>query len=316
MPALSLLAAAKINLYLEILGSRADGYHELAMVMQSVGLCDRIDLRLLGRDAFTITCDHPDIPHDQRNLAYKAAELMAQTFPDAFARYGGVAITIHKHIPVGAGLAGGSTDAAAVLVGIDMLWNLGLTQGELQVLAAQLGSDIPFCVTGGTALATGRGEQLSPLPDLDNAWVVLAKYRSISIGTGWAYQTYRQQFEASYLTTESALVDRHQQVRSGAMVRAISKRDVTTIGQLLYNDFEKIVYPAYPQLQHLRDTFAKFPVLGTLMSGSGSTVFALVASQAEAMQVQAGMRSTIPDADLELWSVPLTNTSIRLVDDE
>jgi len=312
MHSLSLLAAAKINLYLEILGSRADGYHELAMVMQSVDLCDRIDFRLIGRDAFPIECNHSEIPTDDRNLAYKAAILLAKEFPDAFAQYGGVAITLHKQIPVGAGLAGGSTDAAAVFVGLDMLWQLGLTQGELQVLAAQLGSDIPFCVTGGTALATGRGEQLSPLPDLDHLWVVLAKYQSISIATGWAYQTYRHQFEASYLTADDSLANRRHQVHSGEMVRAIGDRNGTQIGKLLYNDFEKIVYPAHPQLQHLRDTFASFDVLGTLMSGSGSTVFALVSSLDQATHVQAKVREAIADPDLAIWTVQFASTSIRV----
>ncbi len=316
MRSVSLLASAKINLYLEILGSRADGYHELAMVMQSVGLWDRVDLRLLGRDRIHLTCDHPGIPQDHRNLAYKAAQLLADTFPDAFAQYGGVAVTIHKHIPVGAGLAGGSTNAAAVLVGLDMLWQLGLTQGELQTLAAQLGSDIPFCVTGGTALATGRGEQLSPLPNLDHLWVVLGKYQSISIATGWAYQSYRQEFAAAYLTTEDALMDRHHQVRSGAMVRAIGDRDSKQIGQLLYNDFEKIVYPTYPQLQHLHDTLASLDVLGALMSGSGSTVFALVANHEQGLQVRAKLQEQIPDPDLQVWVAPFVNTSIQLAPEE
>ena len=174
----SLIAPAKINLYLEILGDRPDGFHELVMVMQSVGLADQIDLRANGTDLFRLHCDDPQVPKDPSNLAYRAAELMQQQFPDAFARYGGAEITIHKRIPIGAGLAGGSANAAAVLVGLDLLWELGLTQSELQELAAMIGSDIPFCVAGGTALATGRGEKLAPLVSLDQLYVVLAKYRS------------------------------------------------------------------------------------------------------------------------------------------
>ena len=157
MRSYSLLASAKINLYLEIIGDRPDGYHELAMVLQSIDLADRIDLRAIGTDTIRVRCDHPQVPPDKNNLAYRAADLLAKQFPDALAKYGGVEIAIHKQIPVAAGLAGGSANAAAVLVGMDLLWQLGLTQSELQELGGTLGSDVPFCITGGTALATGAG---------------------------------------------------------------------------------------------------------------------------------------------------------------
>lgn len=146
MRAYSLLAPAKINLYLEILGDAGNGYHELAMVLQSIELADRIDVRAIATDTIRVYCNDPLVPPNQGNLAYRAVELMAQQFPDVFAQFGGVEVTINKQIPVAAGLAGGSTDAAAVLVGVDLLWNLGLTQPELQDLAARLGSDVPFCL--------------------------------------------------------------------------------------------------------------------------------------------------------------------------
>ena len=139
MRSYTLTAPAKINLYLEILGDRPDGYHELVMILQSIDLSDQIHLQAISTDTIRVRCDHPQVPTDKTNLAYRAAALMAQQFPNAFAQYGGVEITINKHIPVAAGLAGGSTDAAAVLVGIDLLWRLGLTQSELQELAAVLG---------------------------------------------------------------------------------------------------------------------------------------------------------------------------------
>ena len=173
MRSYSLLASAKINLYLEIIGDRPDGYHELAMVLQSIDLADRIDLRAIGTDTIRVRCDHPQVPPDKNNLAYRAADLLAKQFPDALAKYGGVEIAIHKQIPVAAGLAGGSANAAAVLVGMDLLWQLGLTQSELQELGGTLGSDVPFCIAGGTALATGRGDKLSPQPDLGGLSVVL-----------------------------------------------------------------------------------------------------------------------------------------------
>lgn len=312
MRSYSLIASAKINLHLEIIGDRPDGYHELAMVMQSIDLADRVNLRPLGTDAIVVHCDHPAVPSDHRNLAYRAAELMTVQFPDAFAKFGGVEITIQKQIPVGAGLAGGSSNAAAVLVGLDLMWQLGLTQSELQELGALLGSDVPFCVVGGTMLATGRGEQLAPLPDLDNLYVVLAKYRSLSVSTAWAYQTFRQQFSHQYISDVADLEERRQRLHSGPMVAAIAHRDPVAIGQKLYNDLERIVLPEYPKVLRLREQFQQLGVLGTMMSGSGPTVFALTDSMSQAQQVQAAVKTAIADPDLDLWVAQLTNTGIRL----
>jgi len=312
MRSYSLTAAAKINLHLEIIGDRPDGFHELAMVLQSVDLCDRIDLRPLSTDHIRVHCNHPEVPVDQRNLAYKAAALMAAEFPDTFAQYGGVEINIQKQIPVGAGLAGGSTNAAAVLVGLDLMWQLGLTQSELQELGARLGSDVPFCIVGGTMLATGRGEELAPLPDLKQLHVVLAKYRSLSVSTAWAYQTFRQQFGHAYVSNAQELETRRQRVHSGPMIAAIAHRNSTEIGQRLYNDLERIVLPEYPQVLRLREQFQQQGVLGTMMSGSGPTVFALTESSDQAEQVRDRVRAAIADPDLELWVAPLTNTSIRI----
>ncbi len=300
MRAYSLIAPAKINLYLEIIGDRPDGYHELAMVMQSVALADQIDLRANGIEQFRLTCDHPEVPADQTNLAYKAAMLMVQQFPQAFQTYGAVDIAIHKRIPVGAGLAGGSTNAAAVLVGLDLMWNLGLTQPEIQELGAKLGSDVPFCVTGGTAIATGRGERLAALPALDNLYAVLAKYRSLSVSTAWAYSTYRQQFGHTYEQVNS-LEGRRQRVHSGAMVTAVSQQDGEAIAQQLHNDLEKIVLPALPQVQQLRDELSQFSRLGAMMSGSGPSVFALATSRSEAETMQTALKAALPDPDLEVW---------------
>ena len=221
MRSYTLIAPAKINLYLEIIGDRADGYHELAMILQSIDLADQIQLHSIDSETIRVHCDHPQVPTDKSNLAYRAAELMAIQFPEAFSKYGGVEITINKHIPVAAGLAGGSTNAAAVLVGIDLLWKLGLTQSELEELGATLGSDVPFCIAGGTAIATGRGEQLSPLPSLDTKYIVLAKYRSLEVSTAWAYKTYRQQFGNTYIRDTEDLAARAAAVHSGGIVKAI-----------------------------------------------------------------------------------------------
>lgn len=315
MRSYSLIAPAKINLYLEIIGDRPDGYHELAMVLQSIDLADRIDLRPIGTDTIRVRCDHPQVPPDKNNLAYRAADLLAKQFPDALARFGGIEIAIHKQIPVAAGLAGGSANAAAVLVGIDLLWQLGLTQSELQELGATLGSDVPFCIAGGTALATGRGEKLSPLPDLDGFYAVLAKYRNLSISTAWAYQTYRQKFGSTYCAAED-LECRRERLHSGPMVGAIAHKDRSKIGQLLHNDLEKVALPVYEQVLQLRQTFESASVLGTMMSGSGPTVFALVESRDAALEVEAKVKSAIASPDLDFWVAKFSNTGIRIASEE
>lgn len=310
----SLIAPAKINLYLEILGDRPDGFHELVMVMQSIDLADQIDLRANGTDVFRLHCDHPQVPKDESNLAYRAAALMQQQFPAAFARFGGAEITIHKRIPIGAGLAGGSANAASVLVGLDLLWELGLTQSELQELAAMIGSDIPFCVAGGTALATGRGEKLAPLVSLNQLYVVLAKYQSLSVSTPWAYKTYRQQFGHAYLTNPLDLEQRLQQVHSGPMINAIAHQNEAEIGQLLYNDLEKVVLPEHPKVAAIKDQFLALQPLGAMMSGSGPTVFALTKTLEQAQHIEQQMRQAFPDPDLELWVTQFNSHGIRLAE--
>ncbi len=302
MRSYTLIAPAKINLYLEIISDRPDGYHELAMILQSIGLADEINVQSLSNQTIRVNCNHPQVPTDKSNLAYRAAALMATQFPQALAEYGGVEITINKHIPVAAGLAGGSTNAAAVLVGIDLLWNLGLTKSELEELGATLGSDVPFCVAGGTVIATGRGEQLSPLPNLDTIYIVLAKYRSLEVSTAWAYKTYRQEFGSSYLRDTENLAARAAAVHSAPIVKGILNKDIGEIAQKLHNDLERVVLPAYPQVSQLRELFAaQQGVLATMMSGSGPTVFALVESEEQAQAVKLQIRAAVPDEDLELF---------------
>ncbi|HIK05275.1 MAG TPA: 4-(cytidine 5'-diphospho)-2-C-methyl-D-erythritol kinase [Trichormus sp. M33_DOE_039] len=313
MRSYSLIAPAKINLYLEIIGDRPDGYHELVMILQSIDLADQIEIHSISDETIRVHCEHPQVPTDKSNLVYRAAELMAKKFPAALAKYGGVDITVDKHIPVAAGLAGGSTNAAAVLVGMDLLWNLGLTQSELEELGATLGSDIPFCIAGGTVIATGRGEQLSPLPSLDHIYIVLAKYRSLEVSTAWAYKTYRQQFGSSYLQDTNDLAARAAAVHSSAMVKAILEQDAAEISQKLHNDLERVVLTAYPQVLQLRELFAhQEGVLGTMMSGSGPSVFAICASQPQAEQVKLRIREAIPDEDLELFVTRTTGKGIQV----
>jgi 4-diphosphocytidyl-2-C-methyl-D-erythritol kinase len=313
MKTCTLIAPAKINLHLEIIGIRPDNYHELVMVMQTIDLADRVELKLLSTDEIILHCGHPNVPLDRTNLAYRAAELMQQEFPDAFTEYGGVEITLHKHIPIAAGLAGGSGNAAAVLVGIDLLWELGLTQGDLQNLGARLGSDVPFCISGGTAIATGRGDVISPLPSLEGMSVVLGKYQSLEVSTPWAYTTYRHEFEHDYAQEVASFADRSHHIHSGALVRAIVERDIVKIGKLLYNDLEKVVLPAYPLVRQLRTEFQRHPNLGTMMSGSGPTVFSLASSTAQAEKLYHQVRAAIPDPDLELFVARFSDQGVRVI---
>jgi 4-diphosphocytidyl-2-C-methyl-D-erythritol kinase len=187
------------------------------------------------------------------------------------------------------------------LVGLDLLWQLGLTQSELQVLGAELGSDIPFSIAGGSTLATGRGETLDPLSRLTNLYVLLAKYESISVATPWAYQTYRANYSDQYIREAAGVTSRQNQVKSGEVVTAISQGDGVALGQALHNDLEKVVLPAHPQVAALREIMAAAGGLGTLMSGSGPTLFTLAESQTEAEALQKAVRSQLPDPDLQLW---------------
>jgi 4-diphosphocytidyl-2-C-methyl-D-erythritol kinase len=313
MKSYTLIAPAKINLHLEILGIRPDNYHELVMIMQTVDLADRVEIRSLSTDNIILHCGHPNVPLDETNLAYRAAELMQREFPNAFLEYGGVEITLHKHIPIAAGLAGGSGNAAAVLVGIDLLWELGLTQSDLQGLGAKLGSDVPFCISGGTSIATGRGEVISPLPSLEGIYVVLGKYQSLEVSTPWAYTTYRQEFGHKYAHDPDSLVERSHRVHSGDLVRAIVAKDTVKIGKLLYNDLEKVVLPAYPLVSQLRTEFQHHPNLGTMMSGSGPTVFSLAKSREQADAIYHQVRAAIPDPDLELFVTQFCDRGVRVI---
>lgn len=302
MSCVTLAAAAKINLYLRILGPRTDGYHEVAMVLQSVNLRDVIHLTTQSRKEFVITCDHPQVPTDGTNLAVQAARLLAEQFPHQAT---GLTIHIEKHIPVAAGLAGGSSNGAAVLVGLNHLWGLGLTLAELQALAARLGSDMPFCVQGGTALGTGRGEILEPLPPLTGGAVVLAKFTNLSISTPWAYRTYGENFSHSFALATGQ--------ESDHFVQILASHSLAEIASHLHNDFESVVLPAYPQIQKLKESLLNTGALGSLLSGSGPTVFALYADLTQANQAVSALKTNYREVDFWVaefchWGVQITSS--------
>lgn len=304
MQACTLIARAKINLYLEILGSRPDGYSEVAMVLQSIHLADRLQLKCRPH-GIHLTCDRPEVPADARNLAYQAAELLQKECHSA----AGVEIHIEKHIPVAAGLAGGSADAAAVLVGLNQLWGLGLTVGELQSLAARLGSDIPFCVQGGTQLATGRGEVLEPLADWEGIPVLLAKPKHLGVSTAWAYQAFRSRQErlGANAPSKPALPTLPQ------VLAALSRQDPPALAWSLRNDLEQVVLPEYAIVGELRQALLSAGALGSLMSGSGPTVFGIMPSLELAAQVRNTLRHQFQD--VEFWVTQFAPTGILLQSD-
>ena len=272
-------AFAKINLGLDIVGKRPDGYHEVNMVMQSIALADEIEI--LPAEQISVTTDKADIPDGRENLAWKAAMLMAE-------KYGqnpNVQIRIRKKIFSAAGLAGGSADAAAVLRGLNRFWQLGLSAEELEALAAELGSDVPFCVRGGTAAATGRGEILEPLADMPETWLVLAKPR-VSVSTAWAYQNFRNE-------------DVTARPNITAMKTAIKSSDKQGIIACMGNVLESVTCKAYAEIDAIKEIMLANGAEISLMSGSGPTVFCFVDSEAGGKHIAAVLRENFA-IDIEL----------------
>lgn len=272
-------AFAKINLGLDIVGKRPDGYHEVNMVMQSIALADEVEL--LPAEKISVTTDNEDIPDGKDNLAWKAAMLLAEMY----GHKPNVQIHIRKHIFSAAGLAGGSADAAAVLRGLNRLWQLGLSADELEVLAAELGSDVPFCIRGGTAAATGRGEILEPLADMPETWVVLAKPK-VSVSTAWAYQNFRNE-EVSVRPDITA------------MKKAVKNSDKPGILACMGNVLESVTCKAYPEIDAIKETMMANGAEISLMSGSGPTVFCFVDSEPGGKHIAAVLRENFA-IDIEL----------------
>lgn len=266
------VAYAKINLGLDILGKRADGYHEVSMIMQSVGLSDEIVISPgSGEGKITISTNIPGLSCGSDNLAYKAAALLAKhagIIPN-------VHIALNKKIFLAAGLAGGSADAAAVLRGLNTYWQLHLENHELEGLAALLGSDIPFCIEGGTMLATGRGEVLTKLADLPETIVVLAKPRNLEVSTAWVYQHY----DKGRVVQAPCIWQLQDRLAAGAPAL------VPYMGNVL----ETVTIPAHPVIASIKAAMLGAGAYFALMSGSGPTVFALAHNQETATRILAAL---------------------------
>ncbi len=264
-------APAKINLSLDVLHKRSDGYHEVEMIMTTIDLADRIELTLLPDDQIKIVSQNRFVPDDQRNLAYQAAKLLK----DKFQIKKGVQINIEKTIPVAAGLAGGSSDAAATLRGLNKLWQLGLSLDELAELGALIGSDVSFCVYGGTALATGRGEKIEHLPAPPSCWVVLAK-PLIGVSTADVYGRLQLK-EITHPNTNK-------------MIEAIQNQDFAGVCKNVGNVLEGVTLNLYPEVAQIKEQMHRFGADAVLMSGSGPTVFALVQHDSRMHRLYNGLR--------------------------
>lgn len=265
-------APAKINLMLDVLHKRDDGYHEVEMIMTMVDLADRLEMSTLPRDTIIISSQAGYIPLDEKNLAFQAARLIK----DRYNVSKGVYIHLDKNIPVAAGLAGGSSDAAATLRGLNRLWELDIPVEELKALGAELGSDVPFCVTGGTALATGRGEKLTPLPNPPQCWVVLAKL-PINVSTAEVYGRLR----SSRITSHPS---------ANTMIEAIESGSFSSVCEGLGNVLEDVTLQLHPEVAHLKEAMLKLGADGVLMSGSGPTVFGLVSKESKVSRIYNGLR--------------------------
>lgn len=264
-------APAKINLSLDVLHKRKDGFHEVKMIMTTIDLADRVELVDLPYDEIRIISHNRFVPDDQRNLAYQAAKLLK----DRFKIRKGISISITKTIPVAAGLAGGSSDAAATLRGLNRLWNLGLTLDELANLGAEIGSDVSFCVYGGTALATGRGEIIQHITPPPHCWIVLAK-PTIGVSTADVYKN---------LNINSI---HHPNVEG--MIEALKIGDYDQICNLMGNVLESVTLHMYPEVANIKDQMKRFGADAVLMSGSGPTVFGLVQYESRLPRVYNGLR--------------------------
>lgn len=273
-------AKAKINLTLDVLYKRPDGYHEVEMIMQTIDLSDHLLFQEIQSDRVEVSCTVPYIPTDERNLVYKAAKLLKTT-------YGinkGIAIHIDKRIPVSAGLAGGSSDGAATIRGLNRIWNLNLSVNEMQEFGAKLGSDIPFCISGGTALARGRGEQLIPLTPAPPMWVVLVK-PSLAVSTADVYGN----LQVSSIT---------QHPSASRMQRMIELGTSHGLIEELGNVLENVTCNLYPEVLRMKQKMSELSGTVSLMSGSGPTLFCLFDREAKAIRLYNALRGFVKEVYL------------------
>ncbi|MCM8709705.1 4-(cytidine 5'-diphospho)-2-C-methyl-D-erythritol kinase [Clostridium sp. SYSU_GA19001] len=260
-----LKAYAKINISLDAVGKREDGYHLLKMIMQTIELYDLITINKT-KEGIKLVSNKPYIPTDERNLGYKAAKL----FMDTYNIQGGVDINIKKNIPVAAGLAGGSADAAAVLKGMRSLYEVNASDEELINLGLKIGADVPFCLVGGTALCEGIGEKVTPLPSFKNHILIVVK-PSFGVSTKEVYQN-----------LDLSRVYKHPDTE--AIIQAVENNDLRQVCSLMKNVLENVTLRKHNILREIKNDMIKMGAVGSMMSGSGPTVFGFFEDMFRAMQ--------------------------------
>ena len=271
---IKLKALAKINLGLDVLGRRENGYHDVRMVMQSIYLYDNVTIEKTQGPGIQLTTNLYYLPVDEKNIAYKAAKMLM----DEFQIKSGVKILLDKHIPVAAGMAGGSSNAAAVLVGMNILFELGLSQEELMERGVKLGADVPYCVMRGTVLAEGIGEVLTPLDPMPKCYFLIAK-PAISVSTKVVYEK-----------LDSKEIEDHPDI--DAIIEGLQAQDLKKIASSMGNVLERVTEDDYPIITDIKNVMMEAGALNAMMSGSGPTVFGIFADKKTAKEAQRKMRST------------------------
>ena len=272
MDKIKLKALGKINLGLDVLGRRPNGYHDVRMVMQTVYLYDQILLEKTDKEGISLKTNLFYLPVNENNLAYRAAKMLI----DEFAIKEGVHISLEKHIPVAAGMAGGSSNAAAVLYGMNRLFQLGLTDQELMERGVKLGADVPYCIMRGTVLAEGIGEELTPLPAMPKCHVLLAK-PPISVSTQKVYEK-----------LDAQEVTKHPDI--DGILLGLQTGDLKKISSSMGNVLENVTITEYPQIERIKDVMKEEGALNAMMSGSGPTVFGIYDDKILARRAAARIR--------------------------
>lgn len=264
MNTIHLKALAKINLGLDVTGQREDGYHLVRMIMQTVELYDQVTIEKSAQTGIILETNLKFLPVDQHNIAYKAAALLMQQCPQIT----GVVIRIHKCIPVAAGMAGGSTDAAAVLYGMNRLFQLGFSMKQLMEFGLILGADVPYCLMRGTALAEGIGEDLKRIPDMPDCSIIIAK-PPVSVSTRTVYEKLDSMTELKHPDIDALLKD-------------LQEKNLHNLADHMGNILEEVTIPLHPEIAQIKALMKEQGAMNAMMSGSGPTVFGLYADKEKA----------------------------------
>ena len=272
MDSIRLKARAKINLGLDVLGKREDGYHEVRMVMQTIGIYDRLILTKIPEEEISITSNLAFLPVNENNLIYKAIKLLK----DEYHFPGGVSVDLNKFIPVAAGMAGGSTDAASTMFGVNRLFGLNLSMGKMMELGVRLGADVPYCVMRGTALAEGIGEKLTRITPVPHMWILIAKPQ-INVSTRLVYEQ-----------LDMGGIQKHPDI--DGIIRAIEAQDVVRIAQSMGNVLENVTVPLYPVIETIKQDMLSHGAINAMMSGSGPTVFGIFPDEQTTLACQAFLK--------------------------